>query len=46
MSKEHWNFVILDGFVPEKEVRRMIAESYDLACRGKGKEKRLPVSGS
>lgn len=30
LNKTHWNSIILDGTVPEKEVRRMIAESYDL----------------
>jgi predicted DNA-binding protein (MmcQ/YjbR family) len=29
-NKEHWNTVILDGSVPEEEIKRMIAESYDL----------------
>lgn len=29
-NKEHWNTIILDGTIPEKEVRQMIAESYDL----------------
>lgn len=29
-NKEHWNTVILDGSVPEHEIKRMIAESYDL----------------
>ena len=29
-NKEHWNSIILDGTVPEEEIRRMIAESYDL----------------
>lgn len=29
-NKEHWNTIILDGSIPEKDVRRMIAESYDL----------------
>ena len=29
-NKEHWNTIILDGTIPEKEIRRMIAESYDL----------------
>ena len=28
-NKEHWNTVILDGMVPEKEIKRMIAESYE-----------------
>ena len=30
LNKEHWNTVILDGSIPDKDVRRMIAESYDL----------------
>ena len=30
LNKEHWNTIILDGTIPEKEIRRMIAESYDL----------------
>ncbi len=29
-NKENWNTIILDGTVPEKDIRRMIAESYDL----------------
>jgi len=29
-NKEHWNTVILDGSIPEREIKRMIAESYDL----------------
>lgn len=30
LNKEHWNTIILDGTVPEEEIKRMIAESYDL----------------
>lgn len=29
-NKEHWNTVILDGSIPDNEIKRMIAESYDL----------------
>ena len=29
-NKEHWNTIILDGTVPDHEIRRMIAESYDI----------------
>ncbi|MDE6635881.1 MAG: methylated-DNA--[protein]-cysteine S-methyltransferase [Lachnospiraceae bacterium] len=29
-NKEHWNTIILDGTIPEDDIRRMIAESYDL----------------
>lgn len=34
MNKEHWNSIILDGTIPEMDIKRMIAESYDL-CGGK-----------
>lgn len=29
-NKEHWNTIILDGTIPEEEIKRMIMESYDL----------------
>lgn len=29
-NKEYWNTVILDGTIPDADVKRMIAESYDL----------------
>ena len=29
-NKEHWNTIILDGTIPEKDVKQMIAESYEL----------------
>lgn len=32
-NKEHWNTIILNGTVPEEEIRRMIAESYDLCIK-------------
>lgn len=46
LNKKHWNTVILDGSVPEDEVRLMIDESYDLVVRGmtlakKGQLKKL-----
>lgn len=33
MNKVHWNSLILDGSIPEKDIRRMIAESYDLCAK-------------
>ena len=36
MNKEHWNSIILDGSVPEKDIRRMIGESYDLVGKTSG----------
>lgn len=29
-NKEHWNTIILDGSIPDKDIKRMITESYDL----------------
>ncbi len=29
-NKEHWNTIILDGSIPDKEIKKMIAISYDL----------------
>lgn len=40
-NKEHWNSIILDGTIPDQEVKRMIAESYDLIAGKKpGQKKR------
>lgn len=32
-NKEHWNTIILDGTIPDEDVKRMIAESYDLVIK-------------
>lgn len=29
-NKQHWNTIILDGSIPEDDIKLMIAESYDL----------------
>lgn len=29
-NKEHWNTIILDGSIPDKDIKRMIAESYEM----------------
>lgn len=29
-NKEHWNTVILDGSIPDNDIKQMIAESYEL----------------
>lgn len=39
MNKEHWNSIILDGSVPDSDIRRMIGESYDLVGNGGGSKK-------
>ena len=46
-NKEHWNTIILDGSVPEDDIRVMIAESYDLISDSPSKRiyeavKRIP----
>ncbi len=35
LNKEHWNSIILDDSVPKEDIKRMIAESYDLTDRRK-----------
>ena len=40
LNKEHWNSIILDGTVPDKEIKRMIEESYDLTMTKKKKRVR------
>lgn len=47
-NKEHWNTIILDGSIPDEEIRRMIAESYDLVTDSPSKRiyeavKRIPA---
>ena len=32
-NKDHWNTIILDGSIPEQDIKRMIAESYDLIAK-------------
>lgn len=46
-NKEYWNTIILDGSIPEKDIRRMIKESYDLVTDSPSKRiyeavKRIP----
>ncbi len=46
-NKDHWNTVILDGTIPDKDIRLMIAESYDLISDSPSKRiyeavKRIP----
>ena len=46
-NKEHWNTIILDGTIPEDDIRVMIAESYDLISDSPSKRiyeavKRIP----
>ena len=40
MNKKHWNTVVLDGVIPDREVRNMIDHSYDLVLASVPKAKR------
>lgn len=41
LNKKHWNTVLLDGAVPEKLVREMIEDSYDLVVAGLPRQTQL-----
>lgn len=43
MNKKHWNTVILDGGVPEKELHRMIDNSYCLVVKSLSKKDRTQL---
>lgn len=36
-NKEHWNTIILDGSIPDADIKRMIGESYDLVTNSPSK---------
>jgi len=40
MNKKHWNTVVLDGVIPQAEIRKMIDQSYDLVVQSLPKAKR------
>lgn len=35
LNKKHWNSIILDGSVPDRDIKRMVMESYDLTVKVK-----------
>jgi predicted DNA-binding protein (MmcQ/YjbR family) len=39
MNKQHWNSVIIDGTLTNKQLKELIDHSYDLVCNGKPKTK-------
>jgi predicted DNA-binding protein (MmcQ/YjbR family) len=43
MNKQHWNTVLLDGSVPENEIKRMIENSYALVVKSLPKAQRPPL---
>jgi predicted DNA-binding protein (MmcQ/YjbR family) len=40
MNKKHWNTVVLDGVIPEREIGKMIDHSYELVVQSLPKAKR------
>lgn len=40
MNKKHWNTVVLDGVIPEREIKKMIDHSYELVVQSLPKTKR------
>ena len=43
MNKKHWNTVVLDGVIPERELRKMIDDSYDLVVQSLPMAKRAKL---
>ncbi|GGX00985.1 MmcQ/YjbR family DNA-binding protein [Streptomyces chryseus] len=41
MNKRHWNTVTVDGQLPDRVVRELIEDSYDLVVAGLPKAERL-----
>ncbi|MFI8851912.1 MmcQ/YjbR family DNA-binding protein [Streptomyces sp. 891-h] len=41
LNKRHWNTVTLDGSIPDRAVREMIEDSYDLVVAGLPRWERL-----
>ncbi len=44
MNKKHWNTVTLDGSIPQKELLRMIDDSYTLVVKGLTKAQRQKLT--
>lgn len=43
MNKKHWNTVVLDGVIPQVEIRKMIDHSYDLVVQSLPKSRRAKL---
>lgn len=40
MNKKHWNTVIIEGSIPDRELKKMIDHSYQLIVKGLSKKQR------
>ncbi|WP_084577617.1 MmcQ/YjbR family DNA-binding protein [Sporomusa malonica] len=45
LNKRHWNTLLLDGSIPENEVRTLIDHSYDLVYRSLPRRMRAGAQG-
>jgi len=43
MNKKHWNTVVLDGVIPQVEIKKMIDDSYDLVVQSLPKARRAKL---
>ncbi len=43
MNKKHWNTVVLDGVIPQAEIKKMIDHSYGLIAQGLSKVQRAKL---
>lgn len=46
LNKRHWNTLLLDGTIPEKEARVLIDHSYDLVVKTLTREQRARLKTS
>jgi predicted DNA-binding protein (MmcQ/YjbR family) len=46
MNKKHWNSIILDGSIPEKMLKTMIDDSYNLVVKSLKKADRVSLDQS
>ncbi len=46
LNKVHWNTVILDGTVPDREIQQMITHSYDRVVAGLPKAVRQRINAA
>jgi predicted DNA-binding protein (MmcQ/YjbR family) len=43
MNKKHWNTVIIDGDVPDDELKKMIDDSYELVVKSMSRKERESI---
>lgn len=46
MNKKHWNSVIVDGSIPDKEILKLIDDSYNLVLKGLKKSIRAEIENN